>query len=130
MKKSRYNILSSKSNLLFNTMSRSLAVLSNEDYNFFVTPNSDFSDLDENTFKELYDSGFIIDDDRDEIAEVKRAYWQSKFDKTVLHITIMTTLNCNFRCTYCFEEHRDVNLTDCTLERIKKMVELNCNDCN
>ena len=36
----------------------------------------------------------------------------------------MTTLNCNFRCTYCFEEHRDVNLTDCTLERIKKMVEL------
>lgn len=124
MKKSRYNILSSKSNLLFNTMSRSLAVLSNEDYNFFVTPNSDFSDLDENTFKELYDSGFIIDDDRDEIAEVKRAYWQSKFDKTVLHITIMTTLNCNFRCTYCFEEHRDVNLTDCTLERIKKMVEL------
>lgn len=80
MKKSRYNILSSKSNLLFNTMSRSLAVLSNEDYNFFVTPNSDFSDLDENTFKELYDSGFIIDDDRDEIAEVKRAYWQSKFE--------------------------------------------------
>lgn len=34
MRKSNYNILSQKSNLLFNTLTRAMAVLTDEDYHY------------------------------------------------------------------------------------------------
>lgn len=123
MKQSKYNILSPKNNLLFNTMSRSMAVLNDDDYQLFKAPSPDFSKLDNETLKEFFESGFIIDDDRDELAEIKHLYWQAKFDATTLHITIMTTMDCNFRCIYCFEKHKEIYMSDHTIDIVQRMID-------
>ena len=92
-----------------------MAVLNDDDYQLFKAPSPDFSKLDNETLKEFFESGFIIDDDRDELAEIKHLYWQAKFDATTLHITIMTTMDCNFRCIYCFEKHKEIYMSDHTM---------------
>lgn len=122
MRKSNYNILSQKSNLLFNTLTRAMAVLTDEDYHLFLSSTPDFTKLDADTLNEFIESGFIISDDRDELSEIKHSYWQAKFDMTTLHITIMTTLDCNFRCVYCFEKHKKISMDESTIESVKGMI--------
>lgn len=122
MRKSNYNILSQKSNLLFNTLTRAMAVLTDEDYHLFISSTPDFTKLDADTLNEFIESGFIISDDRDELSEIKHSYWQAKFDMTTLHITIMTTLDCNFRCVYCFEKHKKISMDESTIESVKGMI--------
>jgi len=47
----------------------------------------------------------IINDNFDEIEYIKYARNLSKYDMTSLGLTIAPTLDCNFRCVYCFENH-------------------------
>lgn len=122
MKMSQYNIFSSKNRLMFNTNTRAMAILSDLDYSTLTSNDIDFTRIDKDLYKDLVDNGFVVDDCRNEIAEVKDAYWRKKFGKENLHITVMTTLDCNFRCTYCFETHKDMNMYEDTIEKVKKMV--------
>lgn len=50
------------------------------------------------------DYGFIIDADRDELAELEYLFNLSYFDKSVLNIVLVPSLACNFKCPYCFEK--------------------------
>jgi uncharacterized protein len=48
--------------------------------------------------------GFVVDDSADEISEFKDWYNESRYDKSTMRATILTTYDCNFACQYCVEE--------------------------
>lgn len=112
---SRYNVVTKHEGkvLVFNTYTLSLMELDELYYEDFISKNNDFlNDIDKPMFEDLIENGFIIKDDVDEISLLRNSYWDNKVNNPVLHISVMTTLDCNFRCIYCFENRQSVEMTD------------------
>lgn len=57
----------------------------------------------------LIEHNFLVDDDTDEalLCDVKKL--KEKSD-SILEVTILITLNCNFNCRYCYEEKSSISL--------------------
>jgi uncharacterized protein len=53
----------------------------------------------------LFRAGFAVEDHLDELAAVEIAFSAGRTAKTTPHFTIAPTLDCNYACDYCFEEH-------------------------
>ena len=112
---SKYNHLVEYSDdyIVFNTLTLSLILLENKyirsvQENDIVTFLNQFN---EDEINSLYENGIIVDKDCDEFKIIKDSYWYNKYKDDTLHVSIMTTLGCNFSCPYCFETRRNVRLT-------------------
>jgi uncharacterized protein len=58
----------------------------------------------------LFENGFLVPNREHDRMALDRHLARVKSDKTELHITILTTLQCNFACDYCFQgDHGDYN---------------------
>lgn len=60
--------------------------------------------LDQKLLNNLINARFIIKDDLDELLEFKIARAISKFKTNELILNIIPTMDCNFRCTYCYQD--------------------------
>lgn len=77
-----------------------------------------------NHFSVLKDYGFIIDEDRDELAEIRLQNKMEAFASRNLHIMIFPTQDCNLKCWYCYESHiKDTLMSEEIQDRIIKLVE-------
>jgi uncharacterized protein len=56
--------------------------------------------------RRLIDAGALVEHSRDEYAEIVDSRRTVIAEQSNLLLTIAPTMQCNFRCTYCFEEHR------------------------
>lgn len=54
---------------------------------------------------DMKNSGCLVEDDVDELERPEFYRNLSKYDVTNFGLTIAPTLDCNFRCKYCFETH-------------------------
>lgn len=108
MKLSKYNAIKSTSNETIILNSRSNGILSlNKEYSEKLKliekgEYKKFPDLESG----LRHGGMLIDDQRDEYAEVMIESRIARFSNQSLSLTIAPTLACNFRCPYCYEKGR------------------------
>ncbi len=110
MKLSRYNFLRQydDATIFFNATTCALAVV---DENFLrvlddVKNNSyDEKNCDAQLIADMKNSGCLVEDDVDELERLEFYRNLSKYDMTNFGLTIAPTLDCNFRCKYCFETH-------------------------
>ena len=110
MKLSRYNFLKryDDATIFFNAATCALAVV---DENFLrviedVKNNSyDEKNYDAQLIADMKSSGCLVEDDVDELERLEFYRNLDKYDMTNLALTIAPTLDCNFRCKYCFETH-------------------------
>lgn len=56
-------------------------------------------------YKELFDNGFIINKDVNEVDKVKEISRKVDGNTSVYQLTINPTMGCNFKCWYCYETH-------------------------
>lgn len=70
----------------------------------------------------LLHSGFLVDDDVDELGRLRQWHDGMKFDTTSWNLTILPTLECNLRCLYCFEEKRPTTMSSSVEERVADFV--------
>jgi uncharacterized protein len=61
-------------------------------------------DASEPAFETLVKGGHLVSKGDDEIAIATRQHASQMFRNDVLHLIIMPTEQCNFRCTYCYEK--------------------------
>jgi uncharacterized protein len=62
------------------------------------------------TVESLIANGFIVDSREDEQRQVRQFFDDVREDTERLKITVLTTLQCNFACDYCFQgDHGDYN---------------------
>ena len=106
MKESKYNfIIEGKdgNTLFYNTRMGSLAVVEpqkKQQYDLFIR---DEVELDSDFLSQLKYCGFLVEDGFDEKLDIKMRLLSSRYDTSVLSLTITPTMACNFRCVYCFE---------------------------
>lgn len=58
--------------------------------------------FDQNTLSILTKNGFLIEENRNELQEIRELYWKSR-GMTPMVMTITTTMDCNLGCYYCYE---------------------------
>lgn len=126
MKYSKYNFCFYQEDLdeyaLFNSRTSALILLDESEYKIF-------NDMDvlikNNELKEqIYEMGFILDDDFDEILDIRNNLHSSRNNTRELSITIAPTIQCNFRCTYCYEKNnlKSSYMSEDTVNAILKFV--------
>lgn len=125
MKFSNYNIKVKHNNnfIIFNTISRRYVFFNKEKYklidNIIHNLNKSNYSIDElDIINKLWRIGGIIDDSTDDT--VKAIYNENviKFQGEVFFLTIQPTLDCNFRCVYCYEDHKNEYMSELTEDRI------------
>lgn len=106
MKKSRYNVIFQYKTayILFNTKTQKLILLTNEFLDFFDSVK-DVESLPEDYKTALKSIGAIVPDDYDEYTEITKSLESVDNDDTMFHVIVNPTLNCNFNCWYCYENH-------------------------
>jgi len=97
---SKYNIyLDESRGLVYNILTQAVAEFENHT-------------LDINDVSELVDCGFIVPIDTEEIDKIRKEYEERSYISNELHLIIATTLDCQFRCFYCYELHPKVYMTE------------------
>jgi uncharacterized protein len=134
MKESRYNTIldiDDEKSLLYNTQTRKYLVFDNSEKllakNLLKNLNRDKFELKEaEHIKEMIKIGAVVADELDEINKLNFLYNKQKFQQDTVTLVIQTTLNCNFRCVYCYEDHKNEKLTDEVSTKIINLVKDKC----
>ena len=112
MKLSRYNVFVKYENdyLGYNTFSNNYIVLDPFLHDLLMAAKAEPS-VDElekyhpQLYQGLISNGFIIDDNMDELASAMAISKKHDLDESSYHLIINPTMNCNFKCWYCYESH-------------------------
>ena len=92
-----------------------LQLLLNDLISFEINYNS--------VFLKFLDWGFIINDDIDEIDIIRYRNRKATIESRDYNLVINPTLECNFNCWYCYENHPKGYMNKNTVELIKKHVD-------
>lgn len=115
MKPSRYNYLfkvRGSAVLAYNTLTTALVSLDDQESDqwqaFLADPRPDFFDARGLLAwrDQLLETGLVVHDDDDELARIQATRLALRDQAPNLLLTILPTLNCNFRCKYCFSYAR------------------------
>lgn len=124
LKSSAYNFAfsydQSDKMLMFNSLSGAVLVLDAAYYDNEVRPLLDVpAGKEENPVaKELLKHRMLVAEGTDEFETLRNRYQRGQNRADTLSLTFVPTLQCNFRCNYCFEPHRPTYLTDDHFEKI------------
>lgn len=129
MKYSQFNSIIPYNNkyALYNTFNDSVIILEEELRDLVEAGiKEDISSLKEYhpTFYDyLCDNKYIIDDKIDEVEQVKEIVNLIDRNESVFRLTVNPTMNCNFKCWYCYETHiKDSKIEYSVLDAIKKFI--------
>lgn len=107
MKESKYNfILDGKSGnkIYYNSRTGSLAEVAPEQNKMFMEFIENGTDITDKDFLiKLKYCGYLVEDGFDEKKDIYINLLSSRYETSVLSLTITPTMACNFRCVYCFE---------------------------
>lgn len=113
MKLSKYTIFHKYNgkNYIFHQISKALLEIENE---LAITLQSEnpCNTIPEPIIKSLQSQGFLIKENTDETYKIRYANIQNRYNSKLLRVTILPTLNCNFRCWYCYEKHKTSIMTE------------------
>jgi uncharacterized protein len=84
-------------------------------------------DYDNKLMNDLYENKFLVDINIDEIGEIDVLEESQVFDN-YLHLIILPTEQCNFRCIYCYEKFERGKMSDTTCQDLVRFVEDNIDD--
>lgn len=129
MKCSRYNFvfpLEENLYLLYNALSGGSAVVDSHTLDLLaqigqkesIETNSQVSQVITNLKK----GKFILEDNFDEVGYLKVLTHAHRFRSHTLGLTIAPTLECNFACTYCYENHSNVRMNAETITAVNQFL--------
>lgn len=117
MKVSKYTFLFDNDNVefyIYSTLSNSLVEIDEDSYHLLLDARKNKSDINKSDFDdEVYDillqKRFIADNDMDGFLYYKSVVMNQRISQSQMHLTMAPTMDCCFRCHYCFEEYKEKN---------------------
>lgn len=109
MKYSKYNIpvdVGGDKKLVFNSFRKNYSVVSSAFWDKYFQMK-DFNDIEESVLSQMRENGYVVDDEFDEYALALNCKIATRLQTEVYHIIINPTLDCNLRCWYCYETHKE-----------------------
>lgn len=111
---------------LYNTNKIDMIYMSKERYQLLKDNlESDALNVEQDGIKYLLDKAYIIKSEINENRIADYTYIQSCHSNRQLLLTILPTEGCNFRCEYCYEEHKNNVMSDSVQKSIIKFVRNN-----
>jgi uncharacterized protein len=72
--------------------------------------DSAFTNEERDALTALIENGFVVESRERELAALQQYFANLREDTEQLRVTVLTTLQCNFACNYCFQgDHGDYN---------------------
>lgn len=106
MKLSQFNVVHEHNGSLLIMNARTGGILSlNPEYaqKFKRIQEGDVRDADD-LVAELIRGGILVNEERNELGEIRLQSRAARFANTALSLTIAPTMACNFCCPYCYEK--------------------------
>lgn len=123
---STYNYFIEKDDkvICYNTLQDTMLVFTAKAYQVLNRSLDEFQQLYPKNYATMVAEKILIEDDVDELAEVrfrnKREAWLSRR----LDLTVLPSMDCNLHCWYCFEDHvPDSRMSEEVQQRIIRYVE-------
>lgn len=94
--------------VIYNALSDNVLLLLpelHEIYENYMENPEEISRIHPDFFEALKGKGFIVEDSVDEYEEALKKVKEQERNEGRAQITINPTLDCNFRCWYCYEKH-------------------------
>lgn len=134
MKQSRFNIFFNRDNdiVAFNSRTLAIDLLDESEYSVLMNIEKDNNEI-QDIAKELYEKGYLIDDDCDEVKLIKYRLNKERYSTNTIRLTIAPTMNCNFKCSYCYEHGSLINLdimNEVTQERLIEFIDTKTEECS
>lgn len=124
MKSSQFNVFIPADNriVLFNTLYGSISVLDpNEHSSAVAILNGTAADLQDTPLRaQFIAQKHLIPDEVDELALLEGRKRAGIDDTNTLDLIVLPTMNCNFRCVYCYEDHLVSHMSPDTVDALKK----------
>ena len=127
MKISRFTNIIKKDGiyLLHNTLVNSVVRINAESRQKFIDTiesGKSFSlDPNDNFHLTLQALNMIVDESEDEVASLNSQFFMFEHSSE-LHIMLIVTRRCNFRCAYCYEKYIDSDMRPDIFEKTKKYI--------
>jgi uncharacterized protein len=132
MKTSKFNTHFRHDNniVLYNAYNNDFLILDPELHDLFLAGEREgienLADIHPDFYYQLVDKEFVIKEDVDEIQRVKDlVHLIDKENEDTYSMIINPTMNCNFKCWYCYETHiKDSKMTEKTVLKISNHINL------
>ena len=126
MKRSRWNSyieITNSSGLIYNSLKDEFVFINGSSL-FDLCKDGPISAIPETVLGDILKIGGIVAESVDEVKELRNLIKTIDEDDSHLHLIINPTLDCNFHCWYCYENHvRDSCMSSATVEAIKLLIE-------
>lgn len=129
MKISKYTFLFDNDNTefyIYSTLSNALVEIDEESYRFLSKAKKEKlnivpSEIDDELYDVLVQKKFITENDIDSFLFYKSIVTRQRANQSHMHLTLAPTMDCCFRCHYCFEEYKEKNyMSEETMDSIIK----------
>lgn len=112
--------------IFFNGLSGHIFSTSEKEYQFlqkqFADPIS-FKLQYNSVFNKFKEWGFIIEEQKDELDVIRLRNRKEVFGNKNYHLVINPTLECIFKCWYCYEKHPKGYMSEPTINLVKKHIQ-------
>lgn len=71
----------------------------------------------------LVERGFLVQRGTDELRRLRMAFGNQQYRSDILELILLASEDCNFRCTYCYEEFNRGTMQPWVRRAVKKLVE-------
>lgn len=113
----------------YNALHNSFIILENDLYTLYTAALqeqaiNEFKNIHNDFYEFMVEKGFFVDEEKDELQEVLEL--QKKIDnrKDFFDLFINPTMNCNFKCWYCYETHvKDSKMGTQEINNIEKLLQ-------
>jgi uncharacterized protein len=127
MKESRYNLWVEDDGMrhVYNTLSGAHISMHPDQWaaiEHFLAGQDDVA-VDSGLLHELVTGRAIVNDDTDELDVLRRRYELGRRNSDRFHLTVVTSLGCNFNCPYCFEAKHPSLLDEPVQEQLLRLVQ-------
>jgi uncharacterized protein len=112
--------------LFFNGITGNGFCMTNKEYESLQPLLLDLVSFEEkypSDFSRLVKLGYIIKDDFDEVTFIKYKNREVVFLNKSYRLAVNPTLECNFKCWYCYQKHPKGFMSEETMGKIKKHIE-------
>ncbi|WOO36019.1 radical SAM protein [Anaerocolumna sp. AGMB13020] len=131
MKSSKYNVnitIDKSKKMIYNNLNRNYVIYDSNKHEHIMglldnLNQGAYGVEDAALLKKMIHKQMIIKDNTDELEIIKFRENRVRFNNQVYSICILPTLDCNFRCVYCYEEHKKNIMDDAAAAKIVKYIE-------
>lgn len=116
-------------NICYNLINDKFVILEDDVKELFLAAErqTEMDELDKihpEFFKYMVDEGFIIENETDEFSQVVEISKKADNNENQFLLFINPTMNCNFKCWYCYESHiKDSKMDTVTIDKTIQLID-------